>query len=81
MSSPKVGEIWDLCNYYGIVTVLTIDGFDERVTFKKHRDGHNDWAGLHWFSEDRGGDIRPPVNISSNLSQLLFLGEFNEITN
>ncbi len=75
--TPKVGETWILCDYYGIVTIKVVDLIEGVVKFLKHKNDTDDWCGTHWFSPDRtiSGRIPVAVNISSNLSRLVFIGE------
>jgi hypothetical protein len=75
--SPKVGETWILCDYYGIVTIKLVDQVDGIVRFLMHKNGIDDWCGTHWFDSDRDAPGRFPValNISFNLGRLVFIGE------
>lgn len=75
--TPKVGETWILCDYYGIVTVKVVDQIGGVVKFLMHKNDTDDWCGTHWFDSDRDapGGIPIAINISSNLSRLVFIGE------
>ena len=76
---PKVGEIWDLDDRYGVVKVTHVlnNGYEEKVHFIRLRDRLKQWAHPYWFGKDRPYH-RPPINITTNLSNLIY-GVGNDI--
>lgn len=80
---PKVGEIWDMNDdIYGLVLITKVDrknpNEENIISFSKLPNCIVDYCGLFWFDIDYRktvGVCKPPINLTSNLSKLIFIGE------
>ena len=78
---PKVGEIWDMNDdIYGLVLITKVDSTNRKniISFLKLPSYIVDYCALFWFDVDYRktvGAYKPPLNLTSNLSKLIFIGE------
>lgn len=78
---PKVGEIWNMNDgIYGLVLITKVDSTNKKsiISFLKLPNYSIDYCALFWFDIDYRkvmGVYRSPINLTSNLTKLLFIGE------